>query len=88
VGRAHAALFDARTAAACFEEALDLVRDQGDVRGEARVRCHLARAYVEIGDAEKARDDAAQALVLARQTGDGQLVARAEAALAAANDAP
>jgi tetratricopeptide (TPR) repeat protein len=85
LGRVHAALFDAHVAAACFEEALEMVRAQADTRGEARVLCHLARAYLETGDAEKAREDATRALGLAKQVGDERLVARATAVIEAAS---
>jgi hypothetical protein len=88
LGRTHAALFDARSAAVCFEEALELVRAQGDRRGEARVLCHVARAYLDAGDAEKAQEDALRALSLAKASEDDRLVARAEAVLAEARRAP
>jgi hypothetical protein len=88
LGRAHAALFDARSAVACLEEALEMVRTQSDVRGEARVLGHVARVYLDAGDAEKAREDALRALSLARSSGDERLVARVEAVLAAARAQP
>jgi tetratricopeptide (TPR) repeat protein len=61
---------DSRRACATLEEALERVGDAADPRIEGEVLRRLARAYLELGDPEKAEGDARRAASIARAAGE------------------
>jgi tetratricopeptide (TPR) repeat protein len=63
---------DSRRASATLEEALERVADVADARVESEVLRRLARAYIELGDPEKAEGDARRAAGIARSLGDAE----------------
>ena len=69
---------DSRRACATLEEALARASDAGDPPVEAEVLRRLARAYLELGDPEKAGGDARRAAGIARSVGDAGGGAEAE----------
>jgi tetratricopeptide (TPR) repeat protein len=70
---------DSRRACATLEEAMARLADVGDPRVEAEVLRRLARAYLELGDPEKAEGDALRAAEIARAVRDEPGAREAEA---------
>jgi tetratricopeptide (TPR) repeat protein len=69
---------DSRRACAVLEEALTRAADAGDPRAEGEILRRLARAYLELGDPEKAEQDARRAASIERAMGDEPAALEAE----------
>ena len=87
LGRVQLLQRDSRRACATLEEALERVADAADPRVEGEVLRRLARAYLELGDPEKAEGDARRAAAIARAVGDAEGSHEAEEIVAEASEA-
>jgi tetratricopeptide (TPR) repeat protein len=70
LGRLHLLRRDSRRACVVLEEALARASDAGDPRAESEILRRLARSYLELGDPEKAEQDALRAAGIARALDD------------------